>query len=170
MGADFAKNVEGLIPIIAIVFFFHSVSVPSFHIYNGLGFSKINMLSSLFGASAYLLTALILIPAFKLTGAALSFALTLLPFPFYFYYLHRVIEIKNSKFSSLLLKTLTIIGIIYTLFFMFSKIVDIQPSIVNFISIGISLIIFSSGMIFLLGLLKKDEFSLLLNSFKKQIF
>lgn len=169
MGADFARNAEGLVPIIAIVFFFQSVSVPSFHTYNGLGFSRINMISSIVGSSAYLLAALILIPKFKLIGGAISFAFTLLPFPFYFYYLHRVIETKNRAFCLLLLKTMSIIGIVYTLFFILSKIVNIQPSIISFISVGMFITILSLAMIFLLGLVKKDELLVLFNKARSAI-
>ncbi|OQX54922.1 MAG: hypothetical protein B5M53_05155 [Candidatus Cloacimonas sp. 4484_209] len=169
MGADFAKNAEKIIPIITIVFFFQSISVPAFYIYNGLGFSRINMISSLVGSSAYLLAALILIPVFKLTGAALSFAFTLLPFPFYFYYLHRIIETGNRDFYALLLKTLSIIGILYTLFFLLGSIANIQPSIVSLIIIGLSLTIFSLGTMFLFGLVKKDEILVLFNKAKRNV-
>ncbi|MDI6701318.1 MAG: oligosaccharide flippase family protein [bacterium] len=168
MGVDFARNAEQLIPIIAIVFFFQSVGVPGFHIYNGLGFPRINMISSMIGSAAYLLAALILIPAFKLTGAALSFAFTLLPFPLYFYYLHRVIETKNMDFFTLLIKTLSIIGITYTLFFVLGNIVNIQPSIVSLIAIGISLIILSLGIAFLFGVVKKEELIVLLNRLRRE--
>lgn len=168
MGADFARNAEGLIPIIAIVFFFQSVSVPSFHIYNGLGFSRINMISSLVGSSAYLLAALILIPVLKLTGAALSFAFTLLPFPFYFYYLHRIIETGNKDFCVLLLKTMSIIGIIYSLFFIFSNILNIQPSIISFIIIGMFLTIISLVMILNFDLLKKEELIYIIKKLRRE--
>ncbi len=169
MGADFARNAEGLIPIIAMVFFFQSVSIPSFHIYNGLGFSRINMISSIVSSSAYLLTALILIPVFKLEGAALSFAFTLLPFPFYFYYLHRVIETKNRDFCILLVKTLSTIGIVYTLFFILGNIVNIQPSIISLIGMGILVIILTLGMIFLFRLVKRDELLILFNGIRRGI-
>mgnify|MGYP001773528640 CR=1 FL=1 len=119
MGADFARSTEGLIPIIAIVFFFQSVSIPAFHVYNGLGLPKINMISSFVGSSAYLISALILIPPYRLLGAALSFGFTLLPFPFYFYYLHRRIGIRNRDFYVMLLKSLSIICIISILFHFF---------------------------------------------------
>ncbi len=169
MGADFARNAEGLIPIIAIVFFFISMSTPSFHIYNGLGCPRINMISSFVGSSAYLLAALILIPDFKLTGAALSFAFTLLPFPFYFYYLHRVIGTKNKDFCFLLLKTISIIGIVYLLFFILGNIISIQPSIINLISMGISVTILSLGTMFLFGLVKKDELLALFDGIRREI-
>jgi O-antigen/teichoic acid export membrane protein len=169
MGADFARNAAGLIPIIAMVFFFVSVSIPSFHIYNGLGLSKINMVSSLVGSSAYLFAALILVPAFKLTGAALSFAFTLLPFPFYFHYLHKIIETGNGYFYALLSKTLSIVGVVYTVFFLFRRIVNIQPSIVSLMSIGISVTILSLGMTFFFGLVKKEELLSLFNRMRKEI-
>lgn len=169
MGSDFARNAAGLIPIIAMVFFFASVSVPSFHIYNGLGLSKINMVSSLVGSSAYLIAALIFVPAFKLTGAALSFAFILLPFPLYFYYMHRLIEIKNREFCGLLLKTLSTVGIVYTVFFVFRRIVNIQPSIVGLIGMGVPVIIISMGMIFLFGLVKKEELLFLFNRARRKI-
>ena len=169
MGADFARNAAGLIPIIAMVFFFVSVSVPSFHVYNGLGLSKITMASSLVASSAYLLAASIFVPAFKLTGAALSFAFILLPFPLYFYYLHRLIKINNWEFCGLLLKTLSTVGIVYTVFFVFRRIVDIQPSIVSLLGMGVSLIIISIGMIFLFGLVKKEELLFLFNRMRRKI-
>lgn len=64
MGSDFAKNTKDLIPIIAMVFFFQSVSIPAFYVYNGLGFSNINMLSALIWSATYLVFAFILIPPF----------------------------------------------------------------------------------------------------------
>jgi len=169
MGADFARNAEKLIPIIAVVFFFQTVSFPAIHIYNGLGFSKINMISSLVGSSAYLLTALLFIPKFELTGAALSFAFTLLPFPLYFYYLHRILETGNRDFCALLLKALSIMGIVCTIFFIFGKAVNIQPSIISLISKGILVIILSLGIMFISKLINKDEILVIFNKIRKNI-
>lgn len=169
MGADFAEKTKNLIPIIAIVFFFQSIGVPSFHIYNGLGFSKINMFTSFIAASAYLLTSLLLIPVLQLIGAALSFAFTLLPFPFYFYYLHRIIEIKNGYFYSLLLKIFLIMFIVYIFFFFIHRIVNIHPSVVSFISMGIFLTILSLGVMFLLGVVRTDEIAILFKRIRKEM-
>lgn len=163
MGADFARNAEGIIPIVAIVFFVQSVSVPAFHIYNGLGFSKINTISSFVGASAYLLIALMLIPVFKLTGAALSFSFTLLPFPFYFYYLHKVLGTGNKEFFSLLLKTILIISITYTFFSVMVNLINIQQTIIIFISMGILVTIFALGLSMLLGMIKKAEVEVIIS-------
>jgi O-antigen/teichoic acid export membrane protein len=169
IGPDFAGNAKGIIPIIALVFFFQSVGVPPFHIYNGLGFSKVNMISSLVGSSAYLLVALLLIPRLNLMGTALSFTFTLLPFPFYFYYLHRIIESENRDLYVLLLKTLSIIVINYGLFFVLDNIVSIRPSIFSLLSIGVLVSILTLGMVFLFRLIKKDELLVLFNRVRRGI-
>lgn len=169
MGADFAKNSESLIPIIAIVFFFHSVSVPAFYIYNGLGLSKVNMISSLVGSCAYLVAAMIFIPKFKLIGAAISFSFTLLPFPFYFYYLHRQIGEENNYLYLLLLKsTLTMTIVCFTLF-IFDNILKMPLLLVSFIVNSTLLIIISFGVLILLRLIKWEELLSILNKVRREV-
>ncbi len=104
MGAEFAEKVRFVMPVIAIVFFFVSVAIPAYWFYNGLGYASINMFSSLFGAGAYLIAAFFLISSYKLIGAAMAFAFILLPAPFYFYKLHKVIGIETRWLVNLLLK------------------------------------------------------------------
>ena len=109
VGEDIALNSSKFLPFLSFVFFFQSISVVGYYFYNGLGFSKINMISSLFGSALYLIIATTLIPTFSLTGAAVAFGATLVPFPFYYHLLHKIIQANNRIFWGLIIKATLIL-------------------------------------------------------------
>lgn len=159
MGKDFAQNAKELIPIISMIFFFQSVSVPGFNIYNGLGYSKINMISSFIGSTAYLLAALILIQSLKLKGAALSFGFTLLPFPFYFYYLHKIINQKQMEIVSIMFRSLilVVIGIFLKFLLVNFILIKFTNDITNLIFTGFILMIVLLISMKIFNLMDKNE-------------
>lgn len=110
MGKEFASQCYGILPILSMVYFFSAASVIAVWFYTGLGYSRINLLSSSVGAVSYLLGAFFLVPRFGSYGAALSFALILVPFPLYTYYLLKLIGIDIKWYLGLILKATTIVG------------------------------------------------------------
>ena len=157
MGQDFARNTKNIIPILAITSFFHFISIPAFYVYNGLGFSLINMVSSIVGASAYLVSALLFIPLFGLTGAALSFAFTLIPFPFYFYYFHKIVKVEYIFLYRLLFKSLLSIILVNVLIALIENAFRFDISIISFIIIFLITISSNMFIIFLTKILLPSE-------------
>ncbi|MCM8833254.1 MAG: oligosaccharide flippase family protein [Candidatus Omnitrophica bacterium] len=166
IGQDFARNTKDIIPILAITFFFHFISIPAFYIYNGLGFSLINMVSSIVGASAYLVSALLFIPLFGLIGAALSFAFTLIPFPFYFYYFHKIVDVDYTFLYRLLFKSLLSIILVNVLIALIKYIFNLDISMVSFIIIFVISVLLSLIIIFLNKILLPSEVVILLKRAK----
>lgn len=154
MGKEFAEKSAFIIPVISVVFFFISTSVVGLWFYNGLGYSKINMISSLVGASCYLISSLILIPKFGLIGAAIAFSFTLIPFPVYFYILIRLIRGDNKWFFSIVTKSIFILVLIFGL----KHVISIPVETGWFILAGLLVIAFSSFMSYLLKIILFEDF------------
>ncbi len=168
MGTEFALQAKKLVPILAVIFFFHCLSIPAFYTYNGLGYPKVNMISSFIGSSLYLIVALKFIPLFGLIGASLSFAFSLLPSPFYFYYLHKIIGIKNNKeYGILFVKSTIIVCIGFVLSFLVPKLPHVEKLIINIIILLSYAIALSSFMTFLLGLLSKEDIKVIFDKIRR---
>jgi O-antigen/teichoic acid export membrane protein len=117
IGEEISEIAYPLLVIISLVYFFISISNVGFYYYNGLGFSKINMISSFVVAIAYVVSAIILIPVFNLKGAAFSFIFTLLPYPVYVYILNKVINFSQVEYLKMLGKSVILIAVILALNF-----------------------------------------------------
>jgi len=117
IGKEISEISYPLLVIISLVLFFSSISNVGYYYYNGLGFSKINMISSFVGAIAYVISAIILIPAFNLKGAAFSFIFILLPYPVYIYVLNKVINFSQIEYLKMLGKSVILIALILALNF-----------------------------------------------------
>jgi O-antigen/teichoic acid export membrane protein len=112
MGAAFAEKAKTLLPILAVVFFFSSITSTALWFYTGLGYTYVNLISSAIGSACYLVGAVHLIPRYGFLGTALAFCLILIPFPLYHGYLLRhVLKVKVGWYLSLLAKNMTLIGI-----------------------------------------------------------
>jgi O-antigen/teichoic acid export membrane protein len=109
IGEEISEISYPLLVIISLVFFFSSISSVGYYYYNGLGFSKINMISSFVGAIAYIIFAIVLIPAFNLKGAAFSFIFILLPYPVYIYILNKVINFSQAEYLKMLGKSVALL-------------------------------------------------------------
>jgi O-antigen/teichoic acid export membrane protein len=158
MGKGFAEKSSYLIPILAIVFFFISVSTIAFWFFNGLGYSKVNMIFSLVGATAYLVAALFLIPHYKLKGAAIAFGFTLLPFPFYFYLIAKIIGEDFLWLLWISIKSIFVLTFILILKNLFSA----NGNILLFIMYEIFVLIFVIGSCFLLKIIYRSDVAFLL--------
>ncbi len=165
MGSNFAEKSAALVPIIALVFFFQSVSVTGFWFFNGLGYAKINMLSSLIGAVSYLIASWLFITKFGLIGAAASFAFTLMPTPYYFYTLHKLLTISQKWFLMEITKSLVIIALIMSI----SHIIDIQPSKIHLIGYGLAITVISSVLIYKLKIFLREDIEGIKLKFMKAI-
>jgi len=117
IGKEISEISYPLLVIISLVFFFISISNVGYYYYNGLGLSKVNMISSFVVAIAYIIFAIVLIPAFNLKGAALSFIFTLLPYPVYIYILNKVIDFSQFDYLKMLGKSVVLIVLILALNF-----------------------------------------------------
>lgn len=154
MGKNFAEKSSFLLPIISLVYFFQSSAVVGYYFYSGLGRPKINMISSFVGSACYLLAAGFLIPELGLKGAAISFAFTLIPFPVYFYILNSLIRGDNQWFISIIAKSIFIL-----IFLLFIKsFIIIPPTIGWFLLIGLSVIVLSLFVSYLLKVLYMSDF------------
>jgi len=120
MGKDFAEKSINFIPILSFIYVFHSIASVGISFYNGLGYSKINMLSSFIGAVSYLITSFLLIKTFGLIGAAISFGFTLVSFPYFFYKLIKVLNISFKWLIKLLLKVSIIILFVWAIKYLVS--------------------------------------------------
>jgi O-antigen/teichoic acid export membrane protein len=127
IGKEISDISYPLLLIISFVFFFISISSVGYYYYNGLGLSKINMISSFVGAIAYVVSAIILIPAFKLKGAAFSFIFILLPYPVYVYILNKVINFSQIEYLKILGKSFVLIAVILAInfisYFVFNEVI-----------------------------------------------
>jgi len=127
IGKEISEITYPLLVIISFVFFFNSISSVGYYYYNGLGLSKINMISSFVGAIAYVVSAIILIPVFNLKGAAFSFIFILLPYPVYIYILNKVISFSQVEYLKMLAKSVILIAVILALnfisYFVFSDVI-----------------------------------------------
>jgi len=144
IGKEISEISYPLLVIISLVFFFISISNVGYYYYNGLGLSKVNMISSFVGAIAYIIFAIGLIPAFNLKGAALSFIFILLPYPVYVYILNKVINFSQFDYLKMLGKSVVLIVLILALnfisYFVFNDvIIYISVNILTFILIVYSI-------------------------------
>ncbi len=165
IGREFAEKSVSILPIIALVFFFQSFSVVGFYFYNGLGKAKINMISSFIGSLSYIIAALFLITQFKLIGAGLSFAFTLVPFPGYFYILNNLIGGDIRWLLGALVKSILILAVIIV----FKYLISIPGHIGWSIFAGLLMIGFVIILSYLLKIIySKDFLELMVKlSFKK---
>jgi len=140
IGKEISEISYPLLVIISFVFFFSSISSVGYYYYNGLGLSKVNMISSFVGAIAYIIFAIVLIPAFNLKGAAFSFIFILLPYPVYVYILNKVISFSQFEYLKMLGKSVVLIVLTLALnfisYFVFNDvIIYISVNILTFILI-----------------------------------
>jgi len=140
IGKEISEISYPLLVIISFVFFFISISSVGYYFYNGLGLSKINMISSFVGAIAYVVSAIILIPAFKLKGAAFSFIFILLPYPVYIYILNKMISFSQIEYLKMLAKSVALLVLTLALnfvsYFVFNDvIIYISVNILTFLLI-----------------------------------
>jgi O-antigen/teichoic acid export membrane protein len=140
IGKEISEISYPLLVIISFVFFFSSISSVGYYYYNGLGLSKVNMISSFVGAIAYIIFAIVLIPAFNLKGAAFSFIFILLPYPVYIYILNKVINFSQFDYLKMLGKSVVLIVLILALnfisYFVFNDvIIYISVNILTFLLI-----------------------------------
>jgi O-antigen/teichoic acid export membrane protein len=158
LGPAFAERTSSILPILAVVFCFHSLSVTAFHVYNGLGLSQINMISSLVGSISYLLVALMAIPHFGFDGAAISFAFSVIPFPFYLYYLSKILGIENKKILVLFSKSFFgILLVSASMIFIKSYISHVGNVVINFIFMLVISVIMSIFVFYILGFIKRSQ-------------
>jgi len=150
-----------LLVIISLVFFFSSISSVGYYYYNGLGLSKVNMISSFVGAIAYIIFAIVLIPAFNLKGAAFSFISILLPYPVYVYILNKVISFSQFEYLKMLVKSLIIIVITLVLNFV-SSFIFMYDTIVYVV---VNVVIFGlvNSLVYLLRILDFEEVKNIIN-------
>jgi O-antigen/teichoic acid export membrane protein len=127
IGKEISDISYPLLVIISFVFFFISISSVGYYYYNGLGLSKINMISSFVGAIAYIVSAIILIPLFNLKGAAFSFIFILLPYPVYVYILNKVISFSQIEYIKMLTKSVALLVLTLALnfvsYFVFNEVI-----------------------------------------------
>ena len=127
IGKEISEISYPLLVIISLVFFFNSISTVGYYYYNGLGLSKINMISSFVGAIAYIIFAIVLIPAFNLKGAAFSFIFILLPYPVYIYILNKVISFSQVEYLKTSAKSVALLVLTLALnfisYFVFSDVI-----------------------------------------------
>jgi O-antigen/teichoic acid export membrane protein len=145
IGKEISEIAYPLLVIISLVYFFISISNVGFYYYNGLGLSKINMISSFVGAISYVISATILIPAFNVKGAALSFVFVLLPFPVYMYILNRVLGFSQVEYLKMLAKSVALLVLTLTLnfisYFVFIQDIIIYINVVIFILVNLFLFV-----------------------------
>jgi len=144
-----------LLVIISLVFFFSSISSVGYYYYNGLGLSKINMISSFVGTIAYIIFAIVLIPAFKLKGAAFSFIFILLPYPVYIYILNRVLGFSQAEYLKMLAKSVALLVLTLALNFV-SYFVFIQ-NIIIYTVVNVVIFILVNSFLFMLRILDFGE-------------
>jgi len=152
IGKEISEISYPLLVIISLVFFFSSISNVGYYYYSGLGFSKINMISSFVGAIAYVISAIILIPAFNLKGAAFSFIFILLPYPVYIYILNKVISFSQVEYLKTLAKSSILIAIILTLNY-FSK----SYKSPTYVIADVIVFIFAIYYVFCTGIINREE-------------
>jgi O-antigen/teichoic acid export membrane protein len=119
IGNNIAEKSYSLLIIIALVFFFVSISNVGYYFYNGIGKSYINMISSFVGSVSYLVAAVLLVPKYSLIGAAVAFSFILLPYPVYIHYLNKIVGVEQKFYIDLLLKALVYIIVIVMIGFNF---------------------------------------------------
>jgi len=153
MGNDFALKSASILPIIAVVSFFVTISNVGYYFYNGLGKSRINMISSFVSASCYLLAAFVFVEKFGLIGAAISFFFVLVPYPFYIYLLNGIIGIDLRLYINMLGKALFVLLIAYFV----EKFIGIMLNIPYLILLGILVVILSIYTSIILNLINKDD-------------
>jgi O-antigen/teichoic acid export membrane protein len=155
IGEEISEIAYPLLVIISLVYFFISISNVGFYYYNGLGFSKINMISSFVGAIAYVVSAIILIPAFNIKGAALSFVFILLPYPVYIYILNRVLGFSQAEYLKMLAKSVALLVLILALNFV-SYFVFIQD-LIFYTVVNVIIFILVNSFLFMLRILDFGE-------------
>jgi O-antigen/teichoic acid export membrane protein len=165
MGEEISEISYLLLVIISLVYFFISISSAGFYYYNGLGFSKINMISSFVGAISYVISAIILIPAFNIKGAALSFVFVLLPFPIYIYILNRVLGISQTEYLKVLVKSVGLLVLTSALNFVsyFRLIQDI----VVYILVNVVILLLVNSFLFMLRILEFREIRYIIYTYNK---
>ena len=155
IGKEISEISYPLLVIISLVLFFSSISNIGYYCYNGLGFSKINMISSFAGAISYVISAIILIPAFNIKGASLSFVFALLPFPVYIYILNRVLGISQAEYLKMLAKSVALLVLTLALNFV-SYFVFIQDIII-YTAVNVVIFILVNSFLFVLRILEFGE-------------
>jgi O-antigen/teichoic acid export membrane protein len=155
IGKEISEISYPLLVIISIVFFFNSISSVGYYYYNGFGLSKINMISSFVGAIAYIIFAIVLIPAFNIKGAALSFVFILLPYPVYIYILNRVLGFSQAEYLKMLAKSVALLVLTLALNFV-SYFVFIQDIIIYTV-VNVVIFILVNLFLFVLRILDFGE-------------
>jgi O-antigen/teichoic acid export membrane protein len=155
IGKEISEISYPLLVIISIVFFFNSISSVGYYYYNGLGLSKINMISSFVGATAYIISAMILIPALNLKGAAFSFIFILFPYPVYIYILNKVLNFPQIEYLKTLAKSFILIFPILVLYFIYYY---LFYNIIIYIFINILIFCLFIYFIFTLKIINFKEF------------
>jgi len=155
IGKEISEISYPLLVIISLVLFFSSISNVGYYCYNGLGFSKINMISSFVSAICYVISAIILIPAFNIKGAALSFVFVLLTFPVYIYILNRVLGISQAEYLKMLAKSVALLVLTLALNFV-SYFVFIQDIIIYTV-VNVVIFILVNSFLFMLRILEFGE-------------
>ncbi|MFZ8805577.1 MAG: flippase [Candidatus Calescibacterium sp.] len=155
MGEEISEISYPLFVIISLVYFFISISNVGFYYYNGLGFSKINMISSFAGAISYVISAIILIPAFNIKGASLSFVFVLLPFPVYIYILNRVLGISQAEYLKMLAKSVALL--VLTLALNFVSYFRLIQDIIVYILVNVVILLLVNSFLFVLRILEFGE-------------
>lgn len=146
MGQDFAGKTGLVMPIVATVFLFKTVSDVGYYFFNGLGKSQVNMISSLVGAICYLVGAVFIVPAFRLTGAAATFGFILVPLPYFFFTLVRSIDEEMSWHLQILAK----ISIFLVLIHIATHFISVPPVLSSLVAYGIVAIVCSVMLLFVL--------------------
>ena len=154
IGNEIAEKSYPLLIVISTVFFFVSISNVGYYFYNGLGKSKINMISSFVGSFSYLFVAFLLIPKFGLIGSAIAFCFILVPYPVYIYLLNKLVEVELSWYVNFLFKSLIIIvGLL-----LISYTLILHVSYFNLLMLySITLFILSQTLLFIFKFLIKSD-------------
>jgi len=96
MGIDFAERTGGVIPFLSIIFFFMSIATVGIKLLYGLGYSKVNMFSSLLGLVSYMLAMSFLIPKLGILGAPVAFSFVLISHPIFLFFVGKIISVKQN--------------------------------------------------------------------------
>ena len=109
MGEGFAVSSHLILKILSIIFFFLSSTYVVQNFYLGLGDAKTNMISSIIGTTAFLLSIVYFLELFSGVGAAMAFGMTLSFYPVYHYLLVKRLSIDKRKYFMIYMKSILII-------------------------------------------------------------
>jgi len=142
MGSDFASNTGFVFPVLLISYYVVIFTIVPYFFLNGFGRPRVNAIYSFYSFVLNIIACLILIPKYRINGAAIATLIGMLQVPFYLRAFHKISGFSISQLLSKIFSKIWLTGLIQFIIIKFLLYNSVNGKISLLVVLTISFAIF----------------------------